>query len=73
MPAIAKTKAMQTTKFLNNSAFENQKQIRAGKRKTNANKIKLITRLTVIMTAYSRCKVSARYRLKLIAVMDGRT
>ena len=59
----------QVTARLNQPSLGNQKYIDNGKTEINNNKLILITRLTVTMVAYRKCKTSARYRSKLTAVM----
>ena len=59
----------QVTACLNQPSLANQKYIDNGKTGINNNKLILITRLTVTMVAYRKCKTSARYRSKLTAVM----
>ena len=69
MQNTAKIRPRQRAVSLNQSSWENQKYIETGKRRTNATMLNLITRLTVMMAAYLRCKARARYRSKLMAVM----
>ncbi|KAL9950848.1 hypothetical protein ACROYT_G043413 [Oculina patagonica] len=69
MLTVDKKTPMQRTVILNQCSLENQKYIETGKRRTNTSDINLITRLTVTIEGYRRCKASARYRSKLIAVM----
>lgn len=57
---------------LNQSSLENQKYIDNGKTGINNDKLILITRLTVTMVAYRKCKTSARYRSKLTAAMANK-
>ena len=59
----------QITVILNQFSFENQKYMETGKRRTNVTILNLTTRLTVMMEAYRRFRVNARYRSKLMAVM----
>ena len=63
------TRPRQVTACLNQPSLANQKYIDNGKTGRNNNKLILITRLTVTMVAYRKCKTSARYRSKLTAVM----
>ncbi len=69
MQTTAKIALTQSIVILNQCSLENQKYIEGGKRRKTASNISLITRLTVTMTVYLRCKASARYRSKLISVM----
>lgn len=69
MPTKMTMRPKRVTACLNQSSLENQKYIDNGKTAVNNNKLILITRLTVTMMAYRKCKTSARYRSKLTAVI----
>lgn len=69
MPKIDKERPMQNDVVLYQLSFENQKHTATGNKRVNAAMLNLITRLTVMMEAYRRCKTRARYRSKVIAVM----